>query len=446
MILLCKILYNLLLLFGLALGVPVIIPVILVSKRWRRTFLPRLGLWSLCPAVSEQRLYKPGARPIWIHAVSVGEILSIEPLVKNLKRHFNHHAIVLTTTTQTGFTIAQNRLAESVAAIGYFPFDLPVCVKRTIRSINPVFVLIVEHDIWPNFLFELQRRHIPVMLVNARLSQKTFARRQRLSFFMKTVFATFSAVCVQSPVDAERFTRLGVPSNKITLTGSVKFDPSDAPLAQVDQEQFKHALNLHAAAKIFVAGSTHRGEEAILVEVFLKLKKEVPELILIVAPRDPKRARVVCQLFKSAGCSAVLMQEVELGKKSRHVDVIVIDVLGILKKLYAIADIAFVGGSFVKRGGHNPIEPAAYSKPILFGPDMSNFAHISHQLEQAEGAIHLNNADHFYAVACMLFNEPDKARKMGINAFNVFQTNRGAVEKTLNVIKNCLEHKNLLIN
>ena len=264
MILLSKILYNLLLLVGLTLGIPVIIPVILVSKRWRRTFLPRLGLWSPCPAVSEQRLHKPGARPIWIHAVSVGEILSIEPLVKNLKRHFSSPAIVLTTATQTGFTIAQNRLAESVAAIGYFPFDLPLCVKRTIRSINPECVLIVEHDIWPNFLFELQRRHIPVILVNARLSQKTYARRQRLSFFMKTVFATFSAVCVQSPVDAERFTQLGVPPDRITLTGSVKFDQSDASLAQNDQDQFKHTLNLHAAAKIFVAGSTHEGEEATL--------------------------------------------------------------------------------------------------------------------------------------------------------------------------------------
>jgi 3-deoxy-D-manno-octulosonic-acid transferase len=429
-----KFLYNFLFFLGLIFGFPVIIPMVLCSSKWRRTFWPRMGF-----GVHATQRGKTATRPIWIHAVSVGEILAIAPLVKRLHQQDGAPEIIITTTTCTGLTLAQKCLGNTIGAVYYFPFDFPLCVKRAIQAINPILVMIVEHDIWPNFLFTLQRRQIPVILINARLSDKTFTQRQYLGFFMHTVFATFTAVGVQSPEDAARFNRLGVATNRITLTGSLKFDQPVATLTPVAQGYYRQALNLRATDKIVVAGSTAKGEEMLLAESLRQVKAVLPELILIIAPRDPRRARDVCQAFTTAGWRTVLLREITRNPTESRVEVIIIDILGILKTLYAITDVAFVGGSLINYGGHNPLEPAAHAKPILFGPDMSNFAEIAHLLEQTGGARRVADAAHCATEVRRLLQHPDSACQMGAKAFEVFQHNRGAVKRTMQMLAKYLQ-------
>jgi 3-deoxy-D-manno-octulosonic-acid transferase len=427
-----RILYNILLIISLCF----FIPVALVRKKWRKITLAQLGLPPQFPYPKRH----PEKQAIWIHAVSAGEILSIVPIIKEIVIHAEDHNIVLTTFTQTGATLAQKLLGKYGVITLFFPFDLPFPIRQAITHIDPALVIVVEHDIWPNFLFELKRQKIPAILANAKLSRKTYTRRRLAKFFMGPVFASFSKICAQSSLDEERFKLLGVAEENIAITGNLKFDQQVyEPMPETERQQLRQALRLRETQKVFVAGSTHHGEEEMLVDVLHHVKSNFPNLTCVVAPRNPERADTVCQMFTSMGFSTVLLKNITEMRKSRSaIDVIIIDALGMLKKLYAISDVAFIGGSFVKRGGHNPIEPAAYAKPILFGPYMGNFEYIADLLLNTEGAIQAHDTQQISEIVCMLLKDIDKAQRMGENAFSVFQANSGAIEKTLTVINNCL--------
>ena len=417
-------------------GFPLIVPLVLATDKRRKTVLHRLGLSPLPKAISQNRSQKRDNRPIWIHALSVGEVLSAVPLVKELKSCFKHQDIVFSASTKTGFEIANNLLKESVNSIFFFPYDLLISVKHIAAKVEPAIVIIVESDIWPNFLFEMKRRNVPVILVNARLSRKSYFGYKRFLFFSKRLFVSFSKICVQSSEDAHRFSLLGIPPGRITITGNIKFDQQYDFAGREEIEKLRQSLLIKPSQKILLAGSTHYGEEAILLDAFSRLKKKYPDLILIIVPRNPDRARSVCRICKSAGLFAVTMSELEEKKPGQ--DVIVIDRIGILKMLYATADIAFVGGSFVRSGGHNPLEPAAFSRPIIFGPDMSDFADISNMLIRSGGAISVQDAEGIYNIVSELLTDNQKAGEMGSMAFKVFNANKGAVKKTLNIIEDII--------
>ncbi|MCK4468766.1 MAG: hypothetical protein KAU60_10480, partial [Desulfobacterales bacterium] len=246
----------------------------------------------------------------------------------------------------------------------------------------------------------------------------------------------FSKICVQSLEDASRFSLLGIPRGRITITGNIKFDQQYDFADREELNKLRQSLLIKPSQKILLAGSTHYGEEAILLDAFSRLKKKYLDLILIIVPRNPDRARSVCRICKSAGLFAVTMSELEEKKPGQ--DVIVVDRIGILKMLYAIADMAFVGGSLVRCGGHNPIEPAAFSKPIIFGPNMSDFADISDMLIRSGGAVVVQDAESIYRSLEMLITDSKSVESIGRSAFNVFCENKGAVEKTLRVVKECL--------
>ena len=282
----------------------------------------------------------------------------------------------------------------------------------------------------------MKRRNVPVILVNARLSKKSYFGYKRFLFFSKRLFLSFSKICVQSLEDASRFSLLGIPRGRITITGNIKFDQQYDFVDREELNKLRQSLLIKPSQKILLAGSTHYGEEAILLDAFSRLKKKYPDLILIIVPRNPDRARSVCRICKSAGLFAVTMSELEEKKPGQ--DVIVVDRIGILKMLYAIADMAFVGGSLVRCGGHNPIEPAAFSKPIIFGPNMSDFADISDMLISSGGAVSVQDAESIYNIVSELLTDNQKAGEMGSMAFKVFNANKGAVEKTLNVIEDIL--------
>jgi 3-deoxy-D-manno-octulosonic-acid transferase len=431
-------LYNIFFFIAVTLGLPLIIPMILISDKRRKTVFQRLGLIRLPPKFVRLNFEKPKKKLVWVHGLSVGEVLSAVPLVKMLNECSAAPRTVFSVSTKTGFEIANRYFTDEVEAVFYFPYDLAFSVKRIIRKIAPEVVVIVETDIWPNFLFEMKKRKASVLLVNARLSKSSFIGYKRLGFFTKQVFLNFVHICAQSTEDAKLFHQLGVPLDRITITGNFKFDELDRALGLKDIEELKRSIHIKNAKKVLLAGSTHSGEEEILLEAFTRLKTHTSDLLLMVAPRNPERAGSLFRLFNSAGFSVGLMKELKKVFSDKRLDVIIIDTLGLLKALYAVSDIAFIGGSLVKCGGHNPLEPAVFSKPILFGEDMSDFSDISNMLLKAGGAVCVKDAKDLYTAVVSLMENENKALEMGKKALGVITANKGAVEKTIRVIEDYL--------
>ncbi|MCP4695208.1 MAG: 3-deoxy-D-manno-octulosonic acid transferase, partial [Desulfobacterales bacterium] len=370
--------------------------------------------------------------------LSVGEVISAAPLVQRLREVHPGRPLVFSASTRTGFEIARRRFQTVADEVCFFPYDLPFSVRRIAGKIDPSLVVIVETDLWPNFLREMKRRRVPVVLVNARLSLKSFQGYGRFSFFIKPLLAMFSRICVQSERDRRRFLALGAPGETVRLTGNLKFDQPHEPMDPREIASTRRSLNIGPGRRILLAGSTHEGEEKIILEAFSRLRNEHDDLLLVVAPRNPDRSESVRRLFSDAGFPAATLGDLKRpGAESRaHAapDVIVIDVIGILKRLYALSDIAIVGGSLGKTGGHNPLEPAAFSRPILFGPDMSNFSDISRMLLEAGGAVRVKDSDAIHRTVRGILADSDRAAAMGEKAFAVFTENQGAVEKTVGVI------------
>jgi 3-deoxy-D-manno-octulosonic-acid transferase len=416
-------------------AIPFLVVLALTSKKRRETFLKRLGMQPLPGKELLQAISKHETRPIWVHALSVGETISVVALVKKLRERIGRGNILLSVSTATGFRIANRLLSEDVSAIFYFPYDLVPAVRHVTRKVRPKGVVLVETDIWPGFLYEMKRRDISVVLVNARISERSARGYGRISFFTKPIFQVFACICAQTAKDAERLVRLGVPKEKLRVTGNLKFDREENPSLFEDQDRMRLSLNIAAGLRIIVAGSTHKGEEEILLDAFLRIKQTIDRLLLIVAPRDPERAEPVCQIFKSAGLAAERLGRLKRVDLKPALDVIIVDGIGFLGRLYALADVALVGGSLVRRGGQNPLEPALFSKPILFGPDMSDFEKISQDLLQAGGALQVDSTADLSQTAAAILTDHRKARQMGEKAYEVYSANRGAVERTLNAIQ-----------
>jgi 3-deoxy-D-manno-octulosonic-acid transferase len=368
----------------------------------------------------------------------VGEVLSAIPFVDGLTERFPKESIVFSVSTHTGFQIATERLTGQVTEIFFFPYDFIVSVKRAANKIAPDLMVIIETDIWPNFLFELKKRSVPVLLANARLSNRSFAGYRRLSFFISNILEVFRKIFVQSPEDARRFVRLGVPEKRLRVSGNFKFDRTYDPPAEAEFERLKQLMHIKPLQKILLAGSTHKGEETVILKAFTLLKEKYPDLLLIIAPRNPQRAVTVLRLSASAGWKSSLWKSLNPEGHEKPFDVIVVDAIGLLTRLYALSDIAYVGGSMVNAGGHNPLEPAAFSKPILFGPDMSDFDEISRMLIEAGGAMRVSSADDVYHGAALLIGDNQKARNVGRAAFGVFGANKGAVDIVLEEVDTCL--------
>ena len=436
--------YNFLILSGLILGGWLLLPLILTSSKRRQTFLYRLGIKP--PSASKHSQFFLPSKPIWVHALSVGEVLAAFPLIQALKARFPERPLIFSASTQTGYEIAVSRLSQQVARIVYFPYDLLFCVKKIGNQIDPALMIIIETDIWPNFMHFMQTRNVPVMLVNARISEKALCTYLRFGFFTQLMFGAFTTVCIQSQADFSRFIRLGVSRERLELCGNIKFETQAIHSADLQIDFFKRQLKIPACfvksgLKIIVAGSTHPGEETIILDAWRRLKLTEPDTLLVIAPRDPHRAASVGRLCHDAGfLSMPLTQRQNDGDSDSDeiLDVLIVDTIGMLKKIYAIAHIAFIGGSLVKCGGHNPLEAALFAKPILFGPDMSDFALIHHKLLKAQAALQVHDADSLYNAFRKLLTDEPYARMMGQNGYQLLKENRGAVAKTVNAAVRCL--------
>jgi len=429
------VLYNMMLVLGVAVGFPLIVPLVVTSRKRRKTMLQRLGLSRLPHQLSGDGKSGGDGKPIWIHALSVGEVISAVPLVRALERENPGRDIVFSASTLTGFEIARERLGDQVRRVFYYPYDFIFSVRRIADAVDPALVAIVETDLWPNFLFEMKRRAVPVILLNARLSSRSFRGYRRLGDFSKRIFSALARICPQTETDAKRFRRLGIPARRITVTGNLKFDQDRETAAADGTKRLKAGLHLMPGQPVVVAGSTHKGEEAMLLAAAALVKNQFPDLLLIIAPRNPDRARHVCRICREAGVSATLMKDLLRSAEIGRFGAVVVDTIGLLTALYGLSDIAFVGGSLVKCGGHNPLEPAYFSKPILFGPDMSDFSKIAGMLVGSGGAFQVRDVATLSACLSELLANPDKRRRMGLNSLAVFEANCGAVSRTLRIIE-----------
>ncbi len=435
-------LYNVFGYLGAICFLPWLLLLVMLSDKRRKTFFQRLGLKPLPEAIRRQQNIPGREKPIWIHALSVGEVLSAVALVKTLKQRLKGRDLFLSVSTLTGFHIAQSRLKREVAAFFFFPYDLHPTVRHRIRCVNPALVVMVETDIWPNFMTVLNKKRIPSILINARISDRSFNGFRRLPRFFSHLFSLFHRVCTQTNRDTERLVRLGVPAERIITAGNIKFDQAVDPLSVAEQQQIKHDLGIGPSERILVAGSTHEGEERILRDTYHRLKRRFPDLKLIIAPRDPGRTRQIMQLFANSDFDPFRVSELNQPAPPKRSEVMIIDTIGILDRIYALADIAFVGGSLVPCGGHNPLEPAAFAKPVLFGPDMSDFKAIARMLKRQGGAREVRDAEDLFHTAAALLSQRENLYRMGRLAHDVFCANRGALARTLREIFVLIDRKN----
>lgn len=396
-----------------------LLPFIFAVRKRRKTFFRRLG-FQRYPDTSKMR-----QKPIWIHALSVGELFSCLPLIQTLRTLLHSYPLLVSVSTLSAYELAEKKLTNCTEGLFYFPYDLEYPVIRCLDSVKPILFLLIETDIWPGFLTQLRRRRIPAFLINARLSPTSLRYTRMLSPLFRPAYAAFQRIYPQSEFQAERFRSLGVDSEKLFLPGNLKFDGLPSPSSSPYLSEWESHFNKLGGRKIFLAGSTHPGEEAILRSVFHALRTKHPSLTMILVPRHPHRAREIVSLFLTDPFRTILLSE----PSDTAADIIVVDRLGILTDLYKFADLAFVGGSMVDRGGQNPIEPAAAGKPVIFGPYMSDFPEASRLLIEAGAAVQVRDEDSLAACLDELLEHPDRAEAMGDSGRDVVKTNQGITEK-----------------
>ena len=426
-------LYNFLMIIAVSLSSWLWFPLVCAREKRRSTFIHRV--W-MPPLERESMRSLPetagsGSR-IWIHALSVGEVLSAEPLVRELAAQGGGQHLIFTASTRTGVETAQRTIAPYVGAVRHFPFDTLFSVERAIRVIDPQRVIVVETDIWPNFLMLLQRRRIPVFLVNARLSDRSFKGYRRIGWLMAPLLSLFARICVQTEADRQRFAALGVPQSGLVTAGNIKFDQPAEKISPAMRERLQKTVNPQGRLPLWIAGSTHAGEEAMLAKAWRSLRDGGIDTVLIVVPRDPARAGDVCGEFNRMGIRTATLEQME--NHPQAVSVVVIDRIGVLRQLYAVADVAFVGGSLVKAGGHNPLEPASLGVPVLFGPHTDDFRWICCTLEDAGGAVRIDDARQLVEAVDRLMSDPEERHRTGRRAQAVFRDHQGAVRRTIDLI------------
>jgi len=420
-------LYNAVLL----LAAPVILCLLLAKKRCRRGLPQRFGFTP--PPI------RPDGRPlVWIHAVSLGEVVAVTPLVKELHRRHPDHRFAVSTVTETGREAVEQRL-RGVAEHCYAPLDFPWVVSGMIEHLRPALYLFVETELWPNLLRRLHRSGVPTVLVNGRLSSRSFARQQwePVRSFYRSMLETLSLCLMQSDRDAERIIALGADARVVKRTGNIKFDqPAPEP---ADGRSARSSLGLQDGEQLIVAGSTHPGEEEALVDAYRSLAERHPSLLLLLAPRHIERAAQVEAMVCERGLPVRRRTAMTAGRNEAWSGprVILLDSRGELATLYREAAVAFVGGTLVPVGGHNLLEPALWGKPVLFGPYTDHCAEIAGLLLQAGGGVRVTG-DELAKQIEQLLDRPDEGARIGAAARSVVEQNRGALKATVEAVDEVL--------
>jgi 3-deoxy-D-manno-octulosonic-acid transferase len=376
---------------------------------------------------------------IWIHAVSVGEVLSTRPLIAELRKRYPSLRLFLSTTTRSGQQLARRSVTD-VDDIFYFPFDWPFTVRRTLAIVQPRLFVMIENEIWPTMLRECRRRGIKTMVVNGRISGRSFPRYRLIRPFFRRVLADIDRFCVQGEETAGRLVSLGADRSRIAVTGSLKFDALDAtPLPGRGPARVLRFFRMSSGRPVLVAGSTMRGEDEAVIRAFNRVRTTAggTNALLIIAARHPERFDEVERLCKAEGLATTRRSDLPIDAEPRC-DAVILDTIGELAHLYQIATAVFVGGSLIPAGGHNILEPALYGKPIVFGPHMQNFTEIAEAFLSNRAAIQVRHARELEEVIVGLMADPVRRARLGAAARALIDAHRGATGRTLDVIADLL--------
>jgi 3-deoxy-D-manno-octulosonic-acid transferase len=426
-----RILYNILFFIGFALSSPYYYWRMRRRGNWRVGFRQRFAKYD---AKFKQAI--TNRHTLWMHAVSVGEVGICTQLIRALERRAPNLKIVVSTTTSTGMGELQRLLPPHISRV-YYPLDLRSYVSRALNIVRPKAIVLVEAEIWPNFLWQASKMDIPVFLVNARLSDKSFRGYRRFGFLFRPIFRSFAGVGVQNDADAERLRLVGVRPEVIHNIGSLKYDAAKLEDRRVvDVPRMFQQLGLPAGVPVLLGGSTHAGEEAILAKVFKNLRVRFPDLFLVLVPRHFERSAEVGRELTAAGIRFAYRNKISVTSKfrPREVDCLLVNTTGELKFFYEHATVVFVGKSLSAEGGQNPIEPGALARAMVFGPNMQNFADIAEKFVQRQGALRVKDSAELERAVGELLADPARRAEMGTAALAVVRENLGGIDRTVDVI------------
>jgi len=411
-------LYSILITFLLILSMPYFLVRGLFQRRTLRDWTQRLGFF---PSLSAKR-------PVWLHAASVGEVFCSVPLVKRLKREFPNCNVILTTVTRTGKEAAKKYVPEADSVL-FLPVDHPFSVGQAIKRIDPRLLLIAETELWPNLLRSCGKRGIPMILFNGRISEKSFQRYRLFRAFFRGCLKYISLFLMQTVEDRDRIVEIGAAPEKTRVAGNLKFDQTLPAPSSGGVTDITKVLGLRGEETLLIAGSTHSGEEEILIDVFKDLKKVDLHLVLVLAPRHLERLKEVEDILGKESVSWARRTSFPTAQDRGSPDVILLDTMGELTSLYRSGAIIFVGGSLVPVGGHNPLEPLFFKKCVLFGPHMFHFSEISRNLIEAGGAIQVRGREDLSFQLKRLLSNEGARQEVGERGYQFVERHRGATEK-----------------
>ena len=382
--------------------------------------------WGRLPSTINPR----GVPSIWIHAVSVGEVLATRALIPALRDRYPDHPLWLSTTTQTGRAAATG--LEGVDGLFYFPFDLPPVVARVLARVRPQLFVMVDTELWPNLLRHCALGGVKTALVNGRVSDRSYPRYRLVRPFFRHVLAGVDRCCAQSEESGRRLIDLGAPPTRVTVTGNLKFDTLPVPDSRSPwvRDGVLRAFRIAEGRTVVMAASTHSGEETPVLDAFARIRRGDPTALLVVAPRHPERCGEVTALAAGQGLETVRRTELPVDGEPRAA-VVVLDTVGELATLFQIATVVFLGGSLVPAGGHNVLEPAAWGKPVVFGPHMENFAEIAELFLTNRAACRIRSADALEPALVTLLGDPVQRAALGAAARALVEANRGATDRSL---------------
>lgn len=426
-------------------------------------FLYNIALWLALPFIVAYHLYRSvsrgrppafaerfgqldpsladavaGRQTVWVHAVSVGETIAVKPLLKALKERFPGVTVVLSNVTETGRSIAAK--TPEVDHCVYFPFDYRFATKRVLERVRPALVVVVETEIWPNFLRSAREMGIPAVLVNGRISDRSFGRYLKLRRFFRPVLANVTEFCMQTAEDCRRIIAIGADPDRVHVAKNLKYDIPVTPPADDKRRELRETLKIPADVMVITAGSTHAGEEETVLAAYRRLVAAGVDCFLVLAPRHPERSGQVAELLRNAGMPLAVRTALD-GRESafRPGEVLLVDTVGELMKLYAVSDVAFVGGSLVPTGGHNLLEPASLGVPVVFGPHMHNFRESAALILACGGGMQVRDGEELTAVLQSLLGDRAKREAAGANGMRLLTENSGSTGLHLEVIGELLK-------
>lgn len=384
-----------------------------------------------------ERVKIAGYDTIWVHAVSVGETVAVKSLLKSLKERFPEKKIVLSNVTETGRSIAVK--LEDVDLCVYFPFDYGFAVEKALNAINPSCIIIAETEIWPNFLRFARQREIPIILVNGRISDRSFRKYRQFRWLFRRFLGNISAFCMQTEEDARRIIAIGAPPGRVHNAKNLKYDIALSRLSPEMCRELKEKYHIPPDVSIITAGSTHQGEEEIVIAAYKTLVHENRKLLLVLAPRHPERTAKVTEILQREFIPYTMRSGLDKHSGTlRNGEVLLLDTVGELMQFYALSDLVFVGGSLVPVGGHNILEPASLRKPVLFGPYMSNFKEIASLVLKFGGGFQIADGGELEAVVRSLLDDEVKREEIGNNGARLLEENSGSTERHMKIVADFL--------